>query len=43
LGTPAIAEDPVIAHLYDPFEHPRPFDPDVVVSVDDADRLFPFA
>ncbi|MFB6296271.1 MAG: PIG-L deacetylase family protein [Halobacteriales archaeon] len=35
-GTPALDEDPVIAHVYDPFERPRPFDPDVVVGVDDV-------
>jgi LmbE family N-acetylglucosaminyl deacetylase len=34
-GVPPLDEDPVILHLYDPFERPRPFSPDVVVSVDD--------
>ena len=35
-GTPALCEDPVIAYLSDGFQKPYPFDPDVVVAIDDV-------
>lgn len=34
--TPPLDDDPVIAYLEDDFERPYPFDPDVVVPIDDA-------
>lgn len=33
-GTAPLESSPVIAHLYDPFEPPHPFSPDVVVGID---------
>lgn len=34
--TPILREDPVIAYLSDDFQKPYPFEPDVVVSIDDV-------
>lgn len=34
--TPILRDDPVIAYLVDDFQKPYPFDPDVVVSIDDV-------
>lgn len=34
--TPAIDRDPVVGYLSDTFEKPAPFEPDVVVSIDDV-------
>lgn len=34
--TPILEEDPVIAYLSDGFQKPYPFDPDVVVAIDDV-------
>ena len=34
--TPALQETPVIGHLADHFEDPSPFEPDVVVAIDDV-------
>ena len=35
-GTPPMDDDPVIAYLFDQFQRPYPFSPDVVVPIDDA-------
>lgn len=35
-GTPILEEDPAIAYLSDGFEKPTPFDPDVVVAIDNV-------
>jgi N-acetylglucosamine malate deacetylase 1 len=35
-GTPHLTYNPVIAHLPDDFQKPTPFDPDVVVPIDDV-------
>ncbi len=35
-NTPRIEIDPVVIFYYDPFERPYPFQPDIVVSIDDV-------
>lgn len=34
--TPALDSDPVIGYFHDHFEKPNPFDPDVIVAIDDV-------